>query len=86
MIIIISPEVLIMNDALISHLVSDAVWEQRPDHHAGRLPSNDAEAQTGSIVDQLDLLHVTPTILQRTEDGKHKIHQQPGEEAQQAER
>ena len=48
-----------------SHLVSHTVGHQRPHHHAGRLPPNDAEAQTGAVVHQVDLLHVAPLLLQR---------------------
>ncbi len=63
----------------LTYLVCHTVRDERPDHHPGRLPSHDAEAQTRSIVDQLDFLHVAPLILQHEMEDTD-IHEGPGEQ------
>lgn len=49
----------------MTHPVGHTIADQRPHYHSSRLPAHDAEAQAGPIVDQLDLLHVAPLILQQ---------------------
>lgn len=57
-----------------AHLVRHAVWDERPDHHSSRLPPHNAEAQTRSVIHQIDLLQVAPVILRET----HITHTEGG--------